>query len=114
MALLININGDDVMEASLLRSVEEESGPSPTLEEETTLLGEGDGLSGAPGSAPLQAEISSFVEPAKQTTAPVTSIAPHSHPSSKRQKSWKGIDIDPNNYGQWVHAYLERDSQLPE
>ena len=36
----MTLNGDDVMEASLLRPVEEESGPSPTLEEDITLLGE--------------------------------------------------------------------------
>ena len=57
MAPLVTINGDDVMEASMLRPVGEESGPSPTLEEETTLLGKGNGLSGIPGPAPLQAEI---------------------------------------------------------
>ena len=34
MAPLMTINGDDVMEASLLRPVEEESGPVPTLQEE--------------------------------------------------------------------------------
>ena len=51
MTPLMTINGDDVMEASLLRHVEEESGPFPTLEEETTLLGEEDGLMGASGPA---------------------------------------------------------------
>ena len=48
MALLMTINRDDVMEASLLRPLEEESGPSTTLEEETAFLGEKDGLSGSP------------------------------------------------------------------
>ena len=54
MALLMTINGDDVMEASLLWPVEEGSGPPPTLEEETTLLDKGNGLSGAPDTATLQ------------------------------------------------------------
>ena len=40
------------MEASLLRPAEEELGPSPTPEEGTTLLGEGDGLSGVAGPTP--------------------------------------------------------------
>ena len=114
MSPLMTINGDDVMEASLLRPVKEESGPSPTPEEETTLLGKGNGLSGAQGPAPLQAEIPSFIEPAEQTTAPVTSTVPHSCPSLKTEESWEKIDINPNNSGQWVQAYLERDSQLPE
>ena len=61
MAPLITIDVHDVMEASLLRPVEEESGPSPTLEEEAILLDEGDGPSVAPGPAPLQAEISQFI-----------------------------------------------------
>ena len=77
----MTINGDNVMEASLLRPVEEESGSSPTPEEETILFGEGDGPSGVPGPAPLQVEISWFIEPAKQTTAPITPTAPHHHPS---------------------------------
>ena len=72
MAPLMTINGDDVMEASLLGPVEEQSGPSPTPEEEAILLCEGDGAPGAPGPAPPQAKISQFVEPAKQTTTPVT------------------------------------------
>ena len=61
MAPLMTINGDDVMETSLLRLVEEESGPSLTLEEETALLDKENGLSGAPGPAPLQVEIPRFV-----------------------------------------------------
>ena len=95
----MTFNGDDVMEASLLRPVEKELGPSLTLEEETALLGKENGLSGAPGPAPLQADIPRFVEPAKQTTAPVTSTVPHSHPSLKREESWEGIKINPNNSG---------------
>ena len=95
----MTLNGDDVMEASLLRTAEEESGPSPTPEEETTLLGEGDGLSGAPGPASIQAEIPRFVEPAKCTNTPVSSTTPHYCPSLKREKSLEGIDVNPNNSG---------------
>ena len=40
MVPLMTLNGDDVMEASLVRPADEESGPSHTPEEETTLLGE--------------------------------------------------------------------------
>ena len=42
MAPWMTFNGDDVMEASLLRPFEEEPGPSPTPEKETALLGEED------------------------------------------------------------------------
>ena len=49
MAHLMTLNGDDVMEFSLLRPAEEELGPSPTPEEETTLVVKGDGPSGVPG-----------------------------------------------------------------
>ena len=58
-----------------------------------------------------------FVEPAEQTTTPVTSAVPclaskpHSCPSQKGKKLWEGIDIDPSK---WVQAYLERDNRLPE
>ena len=113
MALLMTINRDDVMEASLLRPIEEEAGPSSTPEEKTTLLGEGNGLTGAPVPAALQAEIPRFIEPAKQTTTPVTSTVPHSHPSLKREESWEGIDVNSNNSGPWVHAYLKRNCWLP-
>ena len=110
----MTISGDDVMEVSLLRPVEEESGPSPTPEEEASLMGEGDGSLGAPGSDHLQVEISRFIEPAKWTTTPVTSTALHCYPSLKREQSWEGIDVNPNNTSQWVCTYLKKDSQFPE
>ena len=101
------------MEASLLVPAEEESRPSPTPEEEISLLSEGDGPLGVPGPTPRYAEIPRFVEPAEWTTTPVTSTVPCSCPSWKGKKSWEGIDINPNNSGQWVQAYLERDNRLP-
>ena len=110
----MTINGDDAMEVSLLRPVDEESGPSPTPEEEITLLGEGDGPSRAPGPAPSQAKNPRIIGLAAKTTTPVTSTAPYCHPSLKRGKSWKGISINPNNAGQWVSIYLKKNSWLPE
>ena len=114
MALLMAIDGDDVMEASLLGLVEEELGPSPTLEEEAVLLGERDMNSGAPCPAPQQVKSPRFIEPVEWTTTPVTSIAPHCCPSLKRGKSWEGIGITLNNTGLWVSTYLKKDSWLPE
>ena len=52
MAPLMTIDEDAVMEASLLGLVEEEPGPSPTQEEEATLLGKGARTSETPGPAP--------------------------------------------------------------
>ena len=86
------------MEASLLRPVNGGIRTFPTPEEEAALLGKGDGPSGAPGPAPLQAEIPRSIEPAEQTTTLVTFTAPHHHPSLKK-KFWEGIDINPNNTG---------------
>ena len=90
------------------------SGPSPTLEQEATLLGGGEGPSRAPGPAPPPVKNPWFVEPDKQTTAPVASTTPCHHPSLKKRKSWDGIDIDPNHTGQWVSTYLKKDNQLPQ
>ena len=114
MAPLMTINGDDIMEASPLRPVEEELGPSPTPEEETTLLAGRDGSSGAHSPAPQQVENLRFIGLAEQTTAPVSSTAPHCCPSLRRGKSWEGININPNNTGLWVSVYLKKDSWLPE
>ena len=114
MALLMSISRDGVMEASLLRPFEEEAGPWPTPEEETTLLGNGEGPSGASGSSPQQAKNPHLIELAEWAITPVTSTVPHCHPFLKRGKSWEGIDIHPNNTGPWVSAYLKKDSQLSE
>ena len=120
MTPLMTLNGDDIVEASLLGLTREEPGPSSTPEEEAALLGKEDEPSEVPGSIPRHLEIPRFVEPTEQTTAPVTSTAPclmpksHSHPSWKGKKLWEGITIDPNNLSKWVQAYLERDSRLPE
>ena len=113
MALLMTINGDNVMEASLLGPVEEEPRP-PTPKEEATLLGGGARTSGDSSPVPQQGKNARCTELARWTTAPFTFMAPHHSPSLEREKSWKGIDIDPNNTSMWVCAYLKKDSQLLE
>ena len=95
MVPLMTINSDDVMEASLLGPVEGESGPSPNLEVESILLGEGDGPSGVPGPAPPRAKTSQFVEPAKQNTTPLSPTAPHHHLSLKEGSPRKGLMLIP-------------------
>ena len=52
------------MEATLLRPTGEEPGPSPTPEEEPTLLGKEDEPSEAPGPSPRHLGIPRFVQPA--------------------------------------------------
>ena len=102
LAPLMTLSGDSVVEASLLRPTGEESGPFPTPEEETILLGKEDEPLGVPDPIPRQVEIPRFVEPAEWTTTPVTSTVPCNCPSWKGKKSWEGIDIDPNNSSQGV------------
>ena len=120
MPPLMTLNGGDIEEASLLRPAGEEPGPSPTLEEEASLLGKEDEPSEVSGPIPGHLGISRFVEPAEKITAPVTSTAPClvsgpcSCPSLKGKKLWEKIDIDPNNPSQWVQAYMVRDNRLPE
>ena len=85
MAPLMTLKGDDIVEATLLRPTREEPGPSPTPEEEATLLDEEDEPSEAPGPSPRHSGIPRFAEPAEQTTAPITpapsclASKPHSH-----------------------------------
>ena len=59
------IDGDNVMEALLLGLVEEELGPSPTLEEEATLLVKVGRTSGDPGPAPQYVKNARCIELAK-------------------------------------------------
>ena len=65
MAPLMTLSGDDIMEASLLKPIEEEHGTSPTLEEEAILLSKEVVLPNIPGSLAECPEISKLVEPAE-------------------------------------------------
>ena len=80
MAPLMTINGDDIMEASLLGLVEEEPRPLPTPED-AALLGKGARTSGDPGPAPQQVRNARCVKLAERTTTPVTFIVPCHCPS---------------------------------
>ena len=66
--------------------------PTP---EETTLLWEGDGLSGVPGPAPQQVEIPRFVEPAEWTTSPVVPLHPTVTLPQKERSHSKGLTSIP-------------------
>ena len=105
MTPLMTLKRDFIVEASVLRSTREEPGLFPTPEDEVTLLGKEDEQSEVLGPTPRHFKVLRFVEPAEQTTAPVTSAAPclvsepHSFPSQKG-KLWVGIDMNPNNPSQ--------------
>ena len=116
MAPLMTLNGDNIVEASLLRPTREELGSSPSPEEEVVLLGKEDGPLAVPDPTPTHVEIPRFVEPAEQTTAPVPCPVsqPCSHPPWKGRKLWEGIDVGPSISNQWVQAYSKRDDKLPE
>ena len=109
----MTIDGDDVLETSLLGLVEEEPRP-PIPEEEATLLGGGARTSGDPGPAPQQGKNASCAEPAKQTNAPFTFIKLCRCLPWKEENPGKGLTLTPNNTSLWVSTYLKKDSQLPE
>ena len=115
----MNLNGEDIVEASLLRLIIEEPGPFPTSEE-AILLCEEDEPAEVSGPTPRHLEIPRYIEPAEWTTTPVTSTVPHleqeahCHPSQKGKSLWRGIDVDPNKPDWCVQAYLERDNRLPK
>ena len=106
MAPLMTLNWDYIVEVILLRPTGKETGPSPTPEEEATLLGEEDEPLEAPGPFPRHSGIPRFVEPAEWTTTPITpalsclASKPYSFPSQKGKKLGEGIDVNPNNSGQ--------------
>ena len=119
MAPLMTFKGDTIVQATILRPTREEPGLYPTPEEEATLLVEVHESAEAPGPSPGNSSIPSFVEPAEQTTTPNTPTLPclapkpHSCPPQKGKKL-EEIDINLNNSGQWVQAFMERNDRIPE
>ena len=97
MTPLLVLNGDEIVEASLLRPVEGECGASPTPEEGVALLG-----NIKPDvkhkiklpQVPEQLEICVQVQPAEQTATPKASLLsppsqPNHLPSQKAKKPWE-------------------------
>ena len=97
MAPLVVLNGDEIVEASLLRPIEAEHRTFPTPEEEATVLGDIKhemkckiGLH----PVPEQLEICEQVQPAEQIAAPTASLPsppsqPSHLPSQKVKKPWE-------------------------
>ena len=112
MVPVMALNKDDIVEASLLKSTEEEHGISPIPEEKAILLAEEIKLPQVP-------EISEGVEPARWITTPrASSPSPASQsnhcPSQRARESWRGIDADPNHPKKWVCFYLQEHDRVPE
>ena len=91
MTPLMTLNGDDIMEASLLRPAEGKLGPFLMPEEETSFLGKGDGRLEVPGPTPRHSEIPRFIEPAEQTTT----LLPHSQLPGRERSQSKGLMLIP-------------------
>ena len=123
----MTLSGDNIIEASLLRPRKEEHGTSPTLEEEAILLGDNPETT----SLPEHPEIYEQPEPSEQidtkptrsteqtdtlstppTLSPVTQLS--CHPSQKAKKPQREIGADPNQAGEWVGSYLQKNERVPE
>ena len=112
MAPLLVLNGNKIVEVSLLKSIEGECGTSPMPEEEATLLGNTIPDTETP-QVPEQLEICEQVQPAEQTVAPTASLPPPPSPPSplpslKAKKSQeRATRVDAIGATQWVQSYLE-------
>ena len=126
------LSGYEIIEASLLEPTGKVHGTSPTPEEEAALLGEEPKLLETPKATsllehleiPEPAESSEQInahpmESTEQTDIPSTSPPPSPmptpsyHPSQKTKKSQWGIEADPNNAGEWVCSYVQKDEWVP-
>ena len=127
MALLLALNGDVMVEVSLLQSVEGEHRTSPMSEEEATLLC--DIKPDIQSDIKLDIEAPQFLElleickqaqPAEWTITPTTSppsspSPPSPLPSPKAKKPQnRTTRADAIGATQWVHSYLEDNNRVPE
>ena len=109
---LMTISSDDILEASLLKSMGEEHKTPPTPEKEATFWGEEVKLPKVP-------EISEDEEPVEQSTALSASShspmpQPHHLPPGKAKTSQQGMKSDPYSPGRWVSLYSQEHDRVPE
>ena len=119
----MHLNGDDIVEASLLEPTGEELGTSTTQEEEATQLGEEPEPPEVPvASASLLEclETPKAMEPTKLINTPSTSV-PSSptqqlchHFSQKTKKSWQGIEANPSLTSEWIWSYIDKNERMPD
>ena len=123
MVPLLVLNGDKIVEASLLRPVDGECRTSPTPEEEATLLGNINYETKCKielPPVPEQLEICEQVQPAVQIAAPTASLPspasqPSHLPSQKAKKPWERANrMDAVSAAQLVWAYLEENYRVPK
>ena len=119
MAPLMTFNGDDIVEASLLKPTGEEQGTSPTLKEKAALLGKEVKPPEVLGSLQEYQVIPRFVESAEQSTTPsASSSSPTSQCSHllsrKDKKYWQRMEANPKNPGKWVCFYLQEHDRVPD
>ena len=116
MAPLLVLNGDEIVEASLLSLIGRECRTSPTPEEEAALLGDIKHKI-EPSQVPEPLEVCEQVQSAEQTAAPTAS---HPSPSFLTRSSpfpeGKEVPGKSNQCrcNQWVKAYLEENDRVPK
>ena len=123
MAPLMRLNGDVIVETSLLEPVGNEPRTSPTPEAEATHLGEELELLEATASLQECLETPKPKEPIKQIDTPSTPIPssptskPCHHPSQKTNISWKKMEPqslptpDLDITSDWVQAYIKKSGE---
>ena len=127
MAPLLFLNGDEIVEASLLRPIEGEHGTSPMPEEEAAFLGDikpdikpNIKPDIKPPQVPEQLEIHEQVQPTEQTATPTAPIPsppsqPSPLPSQKVKNPWeRATKADTTSAALWVWAYIEENYRVPK
>ena len=121
MAPLSALNGEEIVDASLLRPAWGECRSSSTPEKKATLLGDHRceiKCKIEPPPVPEQLEICEFVQPAEWTAAPTASLPsspsqPGHLPSQKAKKSLvRATQVDTINDVHWTSAYLEENDRV--
>ena len=117
MAPLTSLNGDDIVEASLLEPAGEECKTSPMPEEEAAILDEEPKLLEAPEAAeslPECLDISGPAESAEQINAPTTPAPlsdmskPDCHPFQKAKNPQRETEADPSLTTECIWSYVEK------
>ena len=117
MAPLLALNCDEIVEASLLKSIDGEWETSPMPEEEATLLDNVKPDIKVP-QVPEQLEVLEQVQPAEQTVTPTASLPsppspPSFLPSQKAKKPQnRATGVDPIGPTKWVWSYLEENYRV--
>ena len=120
MPPLLALNGDEIVEASLLQPMEGEHGTSPMPEEEATLLGDIKSNIHSDIKPDVKApHVPALLEIQEQAIAPNASLSSLSFPSplpspkTKKPRS-RTTGADAIGAAQWICFYLEDNYRVPE